>query len=244
MPSPSEITSLLNILASAPARISAAIGTWTDSLRHTPLGPDEWPAAQLFAHIRASDDVLAYRCYLILSQDHPQYHDIDERTWEDAVRYAGLPFATSMQSFALRRAELVQMLLRVTEADWQRAGRHEQRGEQSLWTVASYLSQHEEEHVAQVHALARRLALVRAIADGLRLKDHRDIEGRKSFVLHREDDSGTPVDERDVDALAGAGWISSNKKFPAATYWLTDAGRRLTTELPPLMRGDSSASSA
>jgi hypothetical protein len=227
MPSPNDIATLLNTLASAPARIAAAVGQWPAAWLSTAFNTGEWSAAQLFAHIRASDDVLAYRCYLILSQDHPLYHDIDERTWEDAVRYVDLPFEKSMQSFALRRVELVQMLRRATDAGWQRAGHHEQRGEQALWTVASYLSAHEEEHVAQIQSLARRLALLQSMANGLRLKDHRDIEGRKTFVLHREDDSGESVSEADVNALVDAGFISSNKKFPAATYWLTDAGKAL-----------------
>lgn len=76
-------------------------------------------------------------------------------------------------------------------------------------------------------AQERQLALLRLMAHGLRLKDHRDIEGRKSFMLHREDDSGEPVSESDVEALVDAGLISSNKKFPAATYWLTELGNRL-----------------
>jgi hypothetical protein len=224
MPSPNDLAILLGTLATAPARINIAIGGWPAVRLHTPLSAHEWSAAQLFAHIRASDDVLAYRCYLILSQNQPRYEDIDERTWEDAVRYIDLPLETSLQAFALRRAELAQMLRRAGAADWQRAGHHAQRGEQTLWAVASYLSEHEEEHVAQMQSLARRLALMQSMADGLRLKDHRDIEGRKTFMLHREDDSGEPVSEAEVTALVDAGLISSNKKFPAATYWLTDAG--------------------
>jgi hypothetical protein len=79
--------------------------------------------------------------------------------------------------------------------------------------------------LATAPAPERRLALLQLMAAGMRLKDHRDIEGRKAFVLHREDDSGVPVEESDVAALVDAGLISSNKKFPAATYWLTENGR-------------------
>ena len=68
-------------------------------------------------------------------------------------------------------------------------------------------------------------ALLRAMAAGHRLKDHRDIDGMKTYVLHAPDDVGEPVAADDVAALVDAGLISSNKKFPAATYWLTDAGR-------------------
>jgi len=71
------------------------------------------------------------------------------------------------------------------------------------------------------------MQLLQNISRGLRLKDHRDLDGRKRYVLHRSDDSGDVIDPADVTALVDAGLISSNKKFPAATYWLTEAGQRL-----------------
>lgn len=79
--------------------------------------------------------------------------------------------------------------------------------------------------LASAPARDRQLVLLRLMAYGLRLKDHRDIDGHKSFMLHRADDSGEPVNAADVEALVDAGLISSNKKFPAATYWLTEQGK-------------------
>ena len=226
-PSPAETDALLRTLSGAPQRLSKLTSSWGERRVHTALTPGEWSVAQVFAHIRASDDVLAYRCIMILSQDHPCYHDLDERRWADVVCYADLDFATSLQSFKLRRAELVQMLSRASANDWQRNGTHEQRGEQTLWTVASYLSGHEEEHIAQIQSLARRWRLLQAMADGLRLKDHRDLDGHKVHLLHRADDTSDPVDAADVESMTDAGLIDSNKKFPAATYWLTETGKRM-----------------
>jgi hypothetical protein len=226
-----ETDALLRTLSSAPQRLSKLTSGWAQRRLRTALASGEWSAAQLFAHIRASDDVLAHRCYMILAHDRPRYHDLDERRWEEVVRYADLDFARSLQSFGLRRAELAHMLNRATPGDWQRNGIHEQRGEQSLWTVATYLSAHEEEHIAQMQALARRWGLLQAMADGLRLKDHRDLDGHKIYLLHQADDSAAPVDAGDVEVLTDAGLISSNKKFPAATYWLTEAGKRMVDTL-------------
>ena len=73
--------------------------------------------------------------------------------------------------------------------------------------------------------------LLQALANGLRLKDHRDLDGRKTYVLHQPDDTGTPIVAGDVEALVDAGLISSNKKFPAATYWLTEAGKQFVASL-------------
>lgn len=69
----------------------------------------------------------------------------------------------------------------------------------------------------------RRIML--AMARGLRLKDRRDIEGHKTYALHYPDNRSEPVNPADVAALVELGLISSNKKFPSATYWLTEAGR-------------------
>lgn len=68
--------------------------------------------------------------------------------------------------------------------------------------------------------------ILKAVAQGIQLRDHRDIEGGKVFQLHALDGSVMEtVDAEMVHALVDLGLISSNKKFPSATYWLTSAGR-------------------
>ena len=71
------------------------------------------------------------------------------------------------------------------------------------------------------------LLLLRAVAAGARLRDHRDIDGGKVFRLYRDDGCAEPIDSADVESLVEAGLLDSNKKFPAATYWVTEAGRRV-----------------
>ena len=67
--------------------------------------------------------------------------------------------------------------------------------------------------------------LLQAIASGHTLKSHRDLEGHKAYRLHALDGQSTLVAWADVEALQAAGLIDSNKKFPSATYWLTERGR-------------------
>lgn len=67
--------------------------------------------------------------------------------------------------------------------------------------------------------------LLQAIAAGQVLKSHRDIDGRKEYRLHAIAGQFQIVEREVVETLQDAGLIDSNKKFPAATYWLTAAGR-------------------
>ena len=67
--------------------------------------------------------------------------------------------------------------------------------------------------------------LLAQIAGGARLKDHRDIEGGKRYTLTIDTADAIVVDSKLVEGLLARGLIDSNKKFPSATYWLTDAGK-------------------
>jgi predicted transcriptional regulator len=67
--------------------------------------------------------------------------------------------------------------------------------------------------------------LLQAIASGLTLKSHRDLEGNKEYRLHTSAGQSVIVAWKVVEGLQSAGLIDSNKKFPSATYWLTDTGR-------------------
>jgi hypothetical protein len=57
------------------------------------------------------------------------------------------------------------------------------------------------------------------------LKSHRDVEGGKVYRLHPLDGHAEAVARSTVEYLQGHGLIDSNKKFPAATYWLTEKGK-------------------
>lgn len=72
---------------------------------------------------------------------------------------------------------------------------------------------------------AAHLHVLQAMAQGQLLKSHRDLEGHKIYQLHPLEGPPVPVDPAVVMYLCERGLIDSNKKFPAATYWLTARAR-------------------
>jgi hypothetical protein len=68
-------------------------------------------------------------------------------------------------------------------------------------------------------------SLLRALASGSALKAHRYLDGTKEYRLHPLDRPAEIVERHVVDTLQEQRLIDSNKKFPAATFWLTAAGR-------------------
>lgn len=70
-----------------------------------------------------------------------------------------------------------------------------------------------------------------ALLTGSTLKSHRYLDGVKIFQLHPLVGSPEPVQKQVVDALQAQGLISSNQKFPAASYSLTEQGREVAARL-------------
>jgi hypothetical protein len=118
MSSQFELSDWLKRLEGIPQRIAKAIDGWTETdLRRQPA-PGEWSAAEVLAHLRASEDITAPRIYMMLVRDNPPLTAYDERKWAEITNYAQGDFHTSLRLYALRRAELVTTLRRITPEDW------------------------------------------------------------------------------------------------------------------------------
>jgi hypothetical protein len=148
-----EIDNLLSRLAVVPGRIAHVLKDQNDAELRRSNSKNEWSIIDIFAHMRASDDILAYRAYVILARENPALAAYEERRWAEVARYAHTDFHASLTLFTLRRAELVYMLRHTALDDWKRVGIHEVRGPLTLFDVVTTLVAHEEEHCAQLEAL-------------------------------------------------------------------------------------------
>jgi hypothetical protein len=147
--SPIQVTERLR---DVPARIATAFGTLPASRLSAAPAAGEWSPAEILAHLRASDDILAYRAYMILARDNPPLPAFDERRWAEVAGYAHMDTLDSLQTYARRREELVTMLDGLAREAWARTGQHETRGAVTLLDVLTTLLEHEEEHCAQLEA--------------------------------------------------------------------------------------------
>jgi hypothetical protein len=148
-----QTADLIARLAATPARIAHAVSGWTEARLRTAPADDEWSAAEILAHLRATDDILAFRAFMILARDNPPMPSFDERRWAEIAGYRQADFHASLEAFKLRRAELAAMLRRAAIVDWERIGAHEERGPIALLDVIESVVEHEEEHCDQIEAI-------------------------------------------------------------------------------------------
>jgi hypothetical protein len=69
--------------------------------------------------------------------------------------------------------------------------------------------------------------VLQALLNGATLKSHRYLDGTKIYQLHPLDGPPETVRRATVDYLKKHHLINSNKKFPTATYLLTQEGKNL-----------------
>ena len=77
--------------------------------------------------------------------------------------------------------------------------------------------------------------LLRALLKGDTLKSHRYLDGTKIYQVHSLAGQVEPVQKRLVETLQKHGFITSNQKFPAATYLLTEQGRVVAARLEKVL---------
>jgi CheY-like chemotaxis protein len=145
--------SLINRIADIPNRISRTVDGWSEAQLHQRPAPDEWSAADLLAHLRSSDDILSPRVYMMLVRDNPTLMAYEERKWAEVLGYASVDFHASLQAYLLKRAELVNVLKRLTPEDWTRTGVHEHSGSLTIEQLVNDMLLHEAEHCRQIEAL-------------------------------------------------------------------------------------------
>jgi hypothetical protein len=73
--------------------------------------------------------------------------------------------------------------------------------------------------------------VLQGLIEGGTLKIQRHLDGTKVYQLYQLDGSAEIIRRTTVDYLKTQGLIDSNKKFPAATYLLTEKGKEIATML-------------
>lgn len=77
--------------------------------------------------------------------------------------------------------------------------------------------------------MAADYSLIDKLQAGYTLKSHRNLEGEKKYILYSPDGEQTGLAWKQVQKLIQLKIITTNQKFPAATFLLTNLGQSLAT---------------
>ena len=132
-------------------RIAAMTAGVDEARLHEPPAPDEWSVMQIFAHLRANDEVWTPPIYAMLALDTPTLPEISPRQWMRITRYETQPFQTSFRIFDLRRGDLLDVLHDLSLDDWSRSALIGKRTF-SVFSQVRRMAQHEDTHCQEIAA--------------------------------------------------------------------------------------------
>ena len=127
-----------------------------DALTARPL-PGKWCAAEIIHHLADSESISAQRLRALLVQDRPLIFGYDQEAYARRLRYAERPIEPALDAFRAARANTVDLLRNMAEADWTKPGWHTESGPYTPETWLTIYAAHAHGHAAQIRALREAL---------------------------------------------------------------------------------------
>lgn len=131
---------------------SALAGLSAEQLTAHPL-PGKWSAAEIVQHLADSEMNSAIRLRKLLTEDAPLIQGYDQDVYATRLFYNERELAPALALFQAARATTVQLLERMTESDWQRAGTHSESGAYAAADWLRIYAAHAHGHADQLRRL-------------------------------------------------------------------------------------------
>ena len=139
-----------------PRAIAEAVAGATDAeLDRRPPAPELWSAREIVHHVADSEMTSAIRLRRLIAEEEPDLGAYDEELFARRLHY-DRPIGASLDAIRAARAATTEILDRLEEADWRRAGRHPEHASYAVDDWLRIYSEHCREHAAQIgRALGR-----------------------------------------------------------------------------------------
>ena len=128
--------------------LRAAIAGLADADLRRPERPGKWSIAQVIQHLADSEMTSAIRLRRLLAEDDAVIVGYDQDAFARALHY-DRPIAASLEAFKWARVSTAEILDRLSEADWARAGTHTESGPYSVTRWLEIYAEHAEKHAGR-----------------------------------------------------------------------------------------------
>ena len=119
--------------------------------------PGKWSAREIIQHLADSEMNSAIRLRKLLTEDDPQIQGYDQEHYAASLRYNERPVAPALDALRGARATTGQLLDRMSDADWSRAGTHSESGRYTAEDWLRIYADHAHNHAAQIRRLREAL---------------------------------------------------------------------------------------
>jgi DinB superfamily len=126
--SPAQRAALIQRYADGPALLEAAFARIPPAAHQWRPAPGKWSAHEVIVHCADSETNSHMRIRYLAAEAQPLIVGYDQDAWSTLLDYHAHPLEPAFATIRAVRANTVPLLRRLTEADWQKAGRHTEHG--------------------------------------------------------------------------------------------------------------------
>jgi hypothetical protein len=123
---------------------------------------DQWSPREIVHHLADGEMTSAIRLRRLLVEDAPALPGYDEMAFSRTLHYNDRPIQAALDALSAARRTTLEILERMTEADWARAGTHSEMGPYSVDDWLTIYGTHAHDHAAQINAVRELLRLERS----------------------------------------------------------------------------------
>jgi len=109
----------------------------------------EWTPRMIAHHLADSEMTSAIRLRRLITEDNPVIHGYDEVEFARKLT-SDRPIEPSLEAMRWARESTAQILARLTDEDWRRAGTHSESGPYSVEDWLTIYASHGHDHAKQI----------------------------------------------------------------------------------------------
>lgn len=144
----------LRILAATPKRIKRLIrGLSRRQMRRRPARR-RWSIAEILAHLADTELAIGFRYRQVLSKNGITLQAFDQEAWASNGKYNSLDPRESFTMFLAIRSANLRLLRTLSRSRWHSYGMHEERGKETMRTIALLEAGHDINHLRQIERIA------------------------------------------------------------------------------------------
>lgn len=138
------------VLAQTVFALTEIVRTHSATALRTRPFEGKWTPNEIVGHLVDSEWVYGYRLRLILCEDNPTILGMDQELWVAGQRHNERESSALAEMFRAMRQGNLALWTRMSPAELQRTGQHNERGPESLEMMLRMLAGHDLSHLDQL----------------------------------------------------------------------------------------------
>ncbi len=115
-----------------------------------PEAPGKWSILDVIHHLADSELVWAYRLRLVLAEKQPEITGYDQDRWASQLKYREANPEDVLELLGILRKTNLRLISSLSDEELQRAGAHNERGEETVQHMIRLYAGHDLVHLNQI----------------------------------------------------------------------------------------------